>query len=578
VLSLAVQIALRAERKGDAGEYLASIAALQAKAGYRDDAEATIALALGALEEAEHRYHRHDILRDVVDALGAMGKFDDTVRLANSDDNGYTRGDMLGTIAQHRARTRGAADGLAILLPLPPFERHIAVRRLAWVMRYAAVERGEEGILIEALRMVDRHEQSLGSWTGVHYVAEFPPALFIVAHALAEAGRFDEALELSRSIQYEEERNAALAHIAVMEVQTGGIVASLRRILATGDASLRSKMLQQVLEGLAGNDILHSLLTVGHNEGVPVRPRHMEAAAAADLAEALSRAGAIGDMKDRAVALGIVAIAQAQSGAFSDALATAFSSPDPEARYFSLWGIATLATQAGRSAEAKFAFSEAATTAKTVNGKPDDPGLRDERLSPLAIGMARAGLVEEALDVVGEMEGNLSNSSFGVDGRIANSDYERRWALYAIAEAQARRGAVADAVATQRGIEREGEQLGHAVGVVALGFAEAGRVAEAVSLMRSETGRWKNDTLFAIAQKQVVAGRYAQALQVVEAMEDDDDKAAALATIARAQSRAGLNADATATYAGALRMMQSMRYVSPCISGLRRIAAEMDER
>jgi hypothetical protein len=74
------------------------------------------------------------------------------------------------------------------LLPLPPYERNEAVRRLAWAMRYSAVERGEEGILIEALRMVERQEQRPGLWTGVHYVAEFPPALFIVAHALQKQG------------------------------------------------------------------------------------------------------------------------------------------------------------------------------------------------------------------------------------------------------------------------------------------------------------------------------------------------------------------------------------------------------
>jgi hypothetical protein len=138
---------------------------------------------------------------------------------------------------------------------------------------------------------------------------------------------------LSLSIQHEREHNAALAHIVLMQVQAGSIVASLRRVLAIGSASLRSQVLRQVLEGLGGNGIPDSLLTGGDSEGTPVRPGRLEGASAADLAEALSRAAAISDIKDRAVALSIVAIAQAQSGEFSDALSTTRSSADPEARY-----------------------------------------------------------------------------------------------------------------------------------------------------------------------------------------------------------------------------------------------------
>lgn len=86
---------------------------------------------------------------------------------------------------------------LALLLPLAPLERHMAVRRLAWAMRYAALEHGEEGILIDALHLVEQQEKLSDGATGIHYIAEFPPALFILAQPLAGMGRFDEAWRLA---------------------------------------------------------------------------------------------------------------------------------------------------------------------------------------------------------------------------------------------------------------------------------------------------------------------------------------------------------------------------------------------
>lgn len=256
-----------------------------------------------------------------------------------------------------------------------------------------------------------------------------------------------------------------------MQVRAGGIAACLRSVLAMEDAPLRFEILRQMLKGFAETSWLEDLLTGGLDDGVPVRSQRVAAAPSEDLADALGVAQAIADDQGRAVSLGVVAAAYALSGAFSDALRAASSIMDPEARYFAFRIVAGLAAAGGRSTEAKVAYDEAYAIARKLDGKPKEPNLRDSRLSPLAIGMAQAGFVKEALDVVGTMEGNLSNASFGVDGRIANADYERRYALYAIAEAQGKIGAVTEAIATARSINREGEILGLEVGVAASGLA-----------------------------------------------------------------------------------------------------------
>jgi hypothetical protein len=526
VLLLATQVALRAERKEDAGRDLSRIAAAQAKAGFRDDTETTIKLALGYLDQVAQAYH-YEILDNTVDALGGLGKIDDALRLAKADTHAFARGSLLTIVAKHRARVVGTADALALLLPLPPYERHLAIRRLAWTMRYAVFERGEEGLLIEALRLVERQEMRLGAYTGIHYIAEFPPALFILAHPLAETGKFGEGWDLAQTIRHELERKAALSHLALMEVCAGGITAGLRRVAAMDDAPARSEVLQEVLNDLAGTGWLEGILTAGIDDGMPVKPRRFAAATAQDLAEALVMTRAMADeRRDRAVALSIIAAVQAQSGMISDALSTARSVTDSEARYFAFRIVARHGSAAGRNPEAKVAYDEAYGIAKTF----DPPSLRDRRLSPLAIGMAKVGFIKEALDVVASMKGNLSNGFFGVDDRIANADSERRYALYAIAQAQAKQGSVSEAITTARSIEREGEILGLEVGIVAFGLAEQGRIAEAISVATTEIPNIyrRNRILLAIAEKRATAGEYGEALRIAEAMADDAEKVSAL--------------------------------------------------
>lgn len=111
VLRLATQVALRAERKQDIARYLAKIAAAQAKAGLREDAEANIELALRHLDQADHSVYRDSILEDVVDGLGSLGKVDDALRLANTRASENGRAALLTMIAQQRARASGVADG-----------------------------------------------------------------------------------------------------------------------------------------------------------------------------------------------------------------------------------------------------------------------------------------------------------------------------------------------------------------------------------------------------------------------------------------------------------------------------------
>jgi hypothetical protein len=142
-----------------------------------------------------------------------------------------------------------------------------------------------------------------------------------------------------------------------------------------------------------------------------------------------------------------------------------------------------------------------------------------------------------------------------------SGDWERRWALYEIARAQAKAGLIAEALQTARSIELPGETLGSGRGVVAEGLVEVGRINDALSAADAvEAPDSRARVLASITKSLAAAGRFVDALQITQSIGRPKDRADALVSIAAAQGKAGLTAEASATSHQAIQIAQLLAY------------------
>lgn len=581
VLSASVKIALQADRPQDRAGYLLRIAKLQAKFGLREGAETTARLALQFVDPKEAF-----LIGDIADVLAMLGKFDDALQIAKRPDNATSAASLASAaIAIRLAQAGRLPESLELLRGLTPDWRHGEIRRLAWTLRYAAIERGEEGRLIDELRVIDRDEERPGFWTGVHHPSVFPPALHIITEGLANVGKFDEAWRHAISINHPVERVESLGQIGAIEVNAGGIVSALRRVTAIDDAKLRSN----VLAGMYRPRREAKIEALMQGDESQPEPRTAPATGE-DIREALVIARLLPRERDRSFVLGIVATAQDRSQDFAGARETAETISDPLLRCSSLMSIGRAQTTAGHAAEAKGTFEAAFALARAFDGRPDDSGLRDRYLSDVAIGMAKAGLVKEAVDVVAAMEGNLSNSSIGigyetggddplaVPAKMVNTDSERRWALYEIARAQAKAGMIDEALTNARSTSLGHSHIASGMSVVATGLAKAGRIDGAIRIAKSSLSSDYNnrdEALSEIVQERALAGQIAHAVMAANVIENGAEKSIAQAVLGEAWLRAGKKAEAEAHFARALSVAQGIKYDSPRFGALLFAAMKM---
>src|SRR5262249_39526297 len=144
-----------------------------------------------------------------------LNKFTEATRLAGELKNAYVRSDLLASVAVDLGRAGRLADGLQLVQAIEDKRgRDRAIRRVAWDLRFIALERGEQGMLIDALRFVEVEEVRLRAYTGVHYDSELVPALQIVTEALALSGRRQEAWQLALRVRQKSELWEVLGHTA----------------------------------------------------------------------------------------------------------------------------------------------------------------------------------------------------------------------------------------------------------------------------------------------------------------------------------------------------------------------------
>jgi len=550
---------------GDVFE-LGRIAEAQVASGLTPDAVATIERAQLIAQSITSDRERDNALIAVIRAQAGAARIPQAVDLLGSIKNAYQRVSAIISIAVAEGMVGQISEALQLLQSIEAkSDRARAIREVAWDIRSVAVMREEDGKIVAALRDVESIEQEaplFEIFSGVHHPSEFGPALLIIAETEAQAGKMFEALQVVRSIRGQRDRAIALAAIAEEWVHAGRIAEALQIAWSVEDAWERGVVLDGLLEPRSAFHL--PVEERATSDGPFAKPDGR--------GEDLRVAMVFPDAEQQSLALGIVAMARARAGDIDGAVEASQSIEWPRPRFLALSTIAEAQAKAGLAAQSLTSFGLALQAARSLER-------RDSRLSDLAKAHARVGQVAEALHVTQLIEDPSPQSGTIVGGKLISYDYDRRRALYAIAEAQAKAGKAGEALLTARSFElppEAHERLRSGRGVVAEGLAETGRISEAVQAAQAVENRyWRSGLLAAIARKQAAAGKIAEAIEVANAVTGDADRISALVVIAAAQVKAGFPTDAFATFAQALQIAQSLRHKTQVVEALLSIGREL---
>ncbi|MEM2191712.1 MAG: tetratricopeptide repeat protein, partial [Archaeoglobaceae archaeon] len=332
-------------------------------------------------------------------------------------------------------------------------------------------------------------------------------ALKRVAVALAEAGRFDEALKVARSIPYEYSRSWALISIAKALAEAGKFDKALEVAKSIFSEPHRSIALREVAKVIAEAGRFDEALKV-----------------ARDIYDEYSRLWAL---KEVAIALAKAGRSEEANEIFDEALKVARSISDKFDRSTALEVVARALAEVGRSEEANEILDEALKAARSIS----DEIRRSAVLDSIARDLAEAGRFDEALKVA----------------RDIISDRLRSIALISIAEALAEAGRFDEALKFARSLSDGLYTRSSALSSVAKVIAEAGRFDEALEVARGIYNEYYRSTaLGGIAEALAKAGRseeankiFDEALKVARSISSDEDRSGALKRVAVALAKAG---------------------------------------
>jgi tetratricopeptide (TPR) repeat protein len=582
-------------------EYLGLVAEAQFEAALATEAAATLERAreLASSIAGERGGWGDSLLGRIVAILARAGKLDAAVEVARSIGNEIERSEAIGRVAA----AKGEAGSIAVALELvqaiedKPLRARM-IRAVAWELRWVAVAQGEDGRIVAALRDVEAIEEehpppTKRFSTGLHHPSVHETALGIIATAQVRAGKIDEALQVARSIKDKADRAVTLASVGLELANGSQIRQALELARSIDDHAARGRLLDSMLEYdlephftfLGWADVRR--LNSGTKRTSGDQPGKVEGAD-----EAVRIAMTL-PAEQRSVGLGIVAVAHARAGDIKEALDVVPLIQHQRSRFVALLAIGKAQVKAGLPTQSIATFDQALQAALTFVP-------RDRYLAILAMAQATAGQISEALNVTTLIEDTKATAgdsvvmtglgmSFGGDcncvevrrgreftGKFISGDYNRRWALYEIARAQAKAGLITDAVRTARSLDLpafKDQILGSGRGVVAEGLAEAGRIEEALSAAEAVENPYKRaGLLVSIAKSQAAAHRHAEALQIAQAVSNPQERIQALVAAAAAQAKAGLIADASATCHEALRVAVSLGYRGQIVSALVAIA------
>ncbi|MGJ4932191.1 tetratricopeptide repeat protein [Bradyrhizobium sp. HKCCYLS2038] len=548
---------------------LGEIAKAQLKAGLFTEAAATIDLALQVAKSiAKDSYDRDGAFETIAQVQAQAGKLADALETAKSIENRHVQAAALGAIAVAEGNAGRLDDALRRVEAIEDLpDRALIMRRVTWDLRASAVARGEDDKIVAALQTVlaveERYPPPI-AMTGVHHPSKFIPALAIIAQAQTRAGKVAEAMRVARLVSRSMERAQAFAAIGVALARAGAVGSALQVARSIDDRWERGIVLGSLLEPRLPPDLIADEPTTS---GSPVKsevPNNVR-----DFVTAFT------DREQRATVLCLIAMALANNGRLDEAIALAEPIDQDKPRAFAWHAIAKAQAKAGMATQSIASFERAVQAASSF--QPND-GL----LSKIAVSQADADQIDEALHVTRLIGGTMATAGYVSqvmsDGKLVNADHDRRFALRAIAKAQARAGRMADAFQNASALRLGPEIIPPGLGVVAEGLAEAGRIAEAIDAATAEDNLYRRSKLLAsIAKAQAEAGRIDQAKQVMQHVTWGPEQVEALASIGGAQAKAGLTADALASFTEAMQIAYAQPYKNTTAEALVMIAGRLSD-
>jgi tetratricopeptide (TPR) repeat protein len=530
------------------GDEFVSIADVALTAGLSGTADKAIDQAV-LTTEYDRSYLRGSVLSDVARLLARSGRYAKAEEVAQSIDAPLQRGLAIALVAIEMGKAGDFDQGLRLLRSISDKpSRARAIRRAAFELRATAVARREEDKFVDALRdveAIEREDPPQDFRKGFYFSLEFTPPPWVIVEALAGAGRFADALELASSIDDPDDRFGATTDVARAAAKSGQVAESIRIARTVRDQQRRSRMLDIVL-----NDTIDPLEIF---EPPSIAPETKS--------NALRQASNFYNEQQRVIAVAILAKTLAMGGAIESAQELLPQIQQPGPRFVVLFELAKAQARAGQQPGSVVAFLAARQIALASEDR------RDRRLSAIAQEQAKAGQIEPAREIVGL----IKETNVVVGDKVISEDWDRGFALYEIARAEARADRVDDAFRTARsfGSIRSG------VGVVAEGLAEAGRIPEALSAALEVKGGFDRARLLSnIVRERVAAGEIAEAQQIAKAIERPSESALAFGYIASAQRRLGLVVECDPSCRQALvESIQSTTSPDDAVRALTRIAS-----
>ncbi|WP_316204460.1 hypothetical protein [Bradyrhizobium sp. SZCCHNS3051] len=569
VLREAAEVARTIDDPHLSAHKLGEIAKAQLKAGLFTGAARTIDLAVQAAKSiAKDSYRRDDAFEIITQVQAQAGKLADALKTAKSIENRHVQAAAFGAIAIAEGNAGRLDDALRRVQAIEDLpDRALIIRRVTWELRASAVARGEDDKIVAALQTVLAVEQRYPppiATTGVHHPSEFIPALAIIAQAQARAGKVADAMRVARLVPRSMERAQTFAAIGVALARAGAVGSALEVARSIDDRWERGIVLGHILEPRLTPDLIADEATTPSS---PVKAKVPD--------NVRDFVAAFTDGEQRATVLCLIATTLANNGRLDEAIALAEPIDQDKPRAFAWHAIAKAQAKAGMATQSIASFDRAVQAA--LSFQPND-GL----LSKIAVSQADADLIDEALHVTRLIGGTMATSGYVAkvmsDGKLVNVDYDRRYALRAIAKAQARAGSTVDAFQNASALRLGPDIIPQGQGVVAEGLAEAGRIAEAIDAAGAEENLYRRSELLAsIAKARAEAGRIDQAKQVTQHVTWGRDQVEALASIGGAQAKAGLTADAMASFAEAMQIAYAQPYKNTTAEALVKIAGRLSD-
>ena len=540
------------DRSGGYGEkagVLNDIASNQAAAGFFADAMATA-------EKIQGPGAKSSALEGIAVCYAEVGRFDDAMTVARRIPTRGVKEETLSEIARAAAKSGHFAEATAAAREIEPrtTKQETLCAIAAAQMEARSAEQARQ-TFAEAIADVAASKNRDSAMYD----------LSAIAHAQIEAGLLSEALATTQRIDDAALKASAFSAIAATQAEQGSALQA-RRSLADAIAAMQAVALPDAKVGLlcriatiqgqiGDSDQANQTLAEAVAIAGRIRRPDAKVTALCEIATAQAKVGQLplaratfskalamareveGDELSKSWVLQGIAVAQAETGLTTEALATAreIEQADAILRTFrgnamgDAFGANAEAFTAIAAAQAKAGrFADAIATARRIQ----DARRKALALHEIAAAQVEAGKPDQARQTAGEAsEAVLLIADVGEKGDFP----------VLLSHAQREAGLVAEALVTGRLIESPDSRA------VALGW---GAVAQAERGQTEDARKTANEVL--------------TAAQVVE---DAEEKASDLGIVALAQAKAGLEDQARRTFSEALATAETIGYPDFCDNG-----------